>query len=413
MFHGIPLDGGVVLDGARIELTNRDKTKQYATLIRVPGLGYRGLGYFAMAPPNINPLFTIRSGLNDPEGIFLVVTDESMGGKPRHRVSNEIVESMNDFITHKFKHKKMQCLEQIHVHNQFLFGDVKVGVSSSKSPPHIFCYKCKVMNKYICFINRKEDLLCCQSCYDEMSYDMNKSKFVNIKDIDVEKRATSYSGDKHYRAFVKKFPEIVSSALKKHLPYDIVAFGIHTDLEPSRIDLHVLYVMPNHLGCGAATQILDLFRRYGVYHEKQIYVTMSQCEDTIQSQLYVKSFRILWGEFVGFYDENSLALKFAPNAQNWNELSKNAGCRLIILLQRYRLYCRFQDLNGLSELDSFITIKMQMTRRLTLLKLCLDVLNEDIEREDINSYLDFLMHDDFKQTEEYQGIIYNAYCYID
>jgi len=413
MFHGIPLDGGVVLDGARIELTNRDKTKQYATLIRVPGLGYRGLGYFAMAQQqNLNPFFTTRSGLNNPGGIFLLVTQKSIGKKPLNKVSNEVVESMNQFINHQFKHEKMRSLEQIHVHNKFLFGDVKVGVSS-KIPPHIFCYKCKVMNKYICFINRKEELLCCQSCYDEMSIESNKSKFVHIEDKDFEKCASSYSGDRYYQAFVKKIPEIVSSALKQHLPYDIVAFGIHTDLEPSRIDLHVLYVMPNHLGCGAATQILNLFRRYGVRHEKQIYVTMSQCEDTIQSQLYVKSFRILWGEFVGFYDENSLALKFAPNAQDWNELNKNAGCRLIILLQRYRLYCRFQDLNGLSELDSFITIKMQMTRRSTLLKLCLDVLNEDIERKDINSYLDFLMHDDFKQTEEYQGIIYNAYCYID
>ncbi len=65
----------------------------------------------------------------------------------------------------------------------------------------------------------------------------------------------------------------------------------------------------------------------------------------------------------------------------------------------YNCLCKTLD-----ELESSITNMMQLAKKPFVMSLCLDVLNKGVDKEDINSYLNFMIDDNFKQSNECEGM---------
>jgi hypothetical protein len=133
---------------------------------------------------------------------------------------------------------------------------------------------------------------------------------------------------------------------------------------------------------------------------------MSNCEDFNQFKLYAKFCNLtlfLRNDFLHILDDGSCTMQVAPEHLDWNGLKKEVGHRLMVFLQRYRLFLRFQQPQGLNTLEASILNKMQMIDEDYLLNLCLKVLAEGVEKSDIVQYLNLMMHEDFKQSDEYPG----------
>ncbi len=379
--------------------------------VYLEGLTKQSVIYLALACDQLDPSFIVDQELNKIKIMVLVgektILNRTSGGNiidKLNSVGKKIVKVLNEMRSVEFQFGSLRSLEQIHVINEAYQG--KITTKPLPKPiPAIRCLTC--YNFKVQYYNPSKQCFSCAYCYETLDID-NKVKWRKPTVDDFEKHSLAPSLPNAEKVFQENVPIVIIDQLNKSLGYlyDIAGFCIHSNENVQRMDLHVINIFKHFQNKKIASQTVNLFYQYGIINNKDIYLTMSNCLNSNQFKLYAKYCRstlFLPNDMVGIYDDVSHPMQIVHECVHWDGFNKEVGFHLNIFLQRYRLFLRFQQPEGLCSLSPSVLNFMQMIDEDYLLNLCLKVLAEGVEKSDIVQYLDLMIHEDFKQSNEYPG----------
>ena len=131
--------------------------------------------------------------------------------------------------------------------------------------------------------------------------------------------------------------------------YEIVAIGHHSVGDNVDImNLNAIHVMEKYQKQQLGSGIMEILRQFAISNHKEIHMTMSNCALEDHTFFYVKRCKLMYFllNWQHVYDGGSYPLILTPNDPSWGGLNENAIYWIVLLIQRFQFYCRFQDKNG-------------------------------------------------------------------
>ena len=383
-----------------------------AELIQLTGLTPEGLGWLAMLTNSygISQVWAYNTYVTRPDGIFLIIIRKNATKKSLDTVAQNIVRKINS-ISHdyKFPDSKSTLIDI----NKSIVNYTKDSSSSSSSTisSHILC-KCMEYGKYLPYVEKRPKssttYFLCEDCYQELD---QVSKLLYIESSSLLKPShtiISSSEREIFNARMRSICTVISNSLNL-LKVEFIAVGhaLYSDCNLF-LDLNVLNVNVNLRGQQVGSSILKSFRSFGNTNNHRIRITMSNCFDELLSNFYMKNCKLhlFLIDFEHMYDDGSFPLFLSSELPDTKHKNMTGIFHLVTVVQRFQFYCRFENKNDLELLHYSIYNCMLSINRESLLTLCLNVLNTGICKEDVPSYLDFVMSEESKQHPLFEGIYF-------